>query len=247
MPASTTVLLRDGDDGLEVLMARRSSGLAFAGGAWVFPGGRVDPDDWEGEPVDDMGDSRMIDAARRAAVREAAEETGAVVEPRSLVLISHWTPPAEAPKRFATFFFVGPAPEEVAHLQADGGEIHELRWFRPAAAVEARNAGEIELVPPQFITLEQLRPFASAAEVMAHYRARPPEHFATSFTRVEGGMVAVYAGDAGLDSGDLEAPGGRHRLWMMAEGWRYERSELAEAAEAAAADAAEPNVPTGED
>ena len=103
------VLVRDGLDGVEVLMARRNSRLAFAGGAWVFPGGRVDPGDWDGEPVTDLRDRRMLDAARRAAVREAAE-TGAVVEADQLVLISHWTPPIQAPKRFATYFFLGPAP-----------------------------------------------------------------------------------------------------------------------------------------
>ena len=52
-PAATVVLLRDGDDGLEVLLARRSSKLAFHGGAWVFPGGRIDPDDY-GDAPDDL-------------------------------------------------------------------------------------------------------------------------------------------------------------------------------------------------
>ena len=36
VPAATVVLIRDGRDGLEVLLARRSSQLAFHGGAWVF-------------------------------------------------------------------------------------------------------------------------------------------------------------------------------------------------------------------
>jgi 8-oxo-dGTP pyrophosphatase MutT (NUDIX family) len=225
IPAATSVLLRDGDAGVEVLMARRNSRLAFAGGAWVFPGGRVDPEDWEGEPVDDLGDPRMLDAARRAAVREAAEETGAVVDADTLVLISHWTPPEQAPKRFATWFFIGPAQTEVAHLHADGGEIHELGWWRPAAALDARNAGEIELVPPTFITLDRLRPFGSTAEALAHHRDRRPDHFATSFVRVEGGMVAMYQGDAAYGGDDPDRPGPRHRLWMMADGWRYERSD----------------------
>lgn len=224
VPAATTVLVRDGVDGLEVLMARRNSRLSFAGGAWVFPGGRVDPEDWEGEPVTDLRDPRMLDAARRAAVREAAEETGAVVVAESLVLISHWTPPIEAPKRFATFFFVGPAPAEITDLHADGGEIHELGWLGPAAAVDARNAREIELVPPTYITLEHLRPFATAAEALTHFSGRRPEHFATHFVRVDGGMVAMYGGDAAYGTDDVVGPGTRHRLWMLDEGWRYERT-----------------------
>ena len=34
--------------GVETLMLRRNSKLAFAGGAWVFPGGRIDPEDYPG-------------------------------------------------------------------------------------------------------------------------------------------------------------------------------------------------------
>ena len=224
VPAATTVLVRDGAEGLEVLMGRRNSKLAFAGGAWVFPGGRVDPGDWEGEPTEDLRDPRTVDAARRAAVREAAEETGAVVDGSSLVLISHWTPPVQAPKRFATYFFLGPEPTGLADLRADGGEIREVSWLRPEAALVARNAGEIELVPPTFITLDHLRPFATAAEALEHFRGRPPEHFATHFGRVEDGMVAMYQGDAAYGGDDLDVPGPRHRLWMLAAGWRYERT-----------------------
>ncbi|MEO5877011.1 MAG: NUDIX hydrolase [Streptosporangiaceae bacterium] len=44
--ASTVVLLRD-RDGIEVFMLRRVSSMAFAPGAYVFPGGSVDPRDAE--------------------------------------------------------------------------------------------------------------------------------------------------------------------------------------------------------
>ena len=69
IPAATVLLLRDGPDSgaLEVLMLRRNSKIAF-GGAWVFPGGRVD----DHEHV--VGDP--VASARRAAVREVDEETG---------------------------------------------------------------------------------------------------------------------------------------------------------------------------
>jgi hypothetical protein len=40
---------------------------------------------------------------------------------------------------------------------------------------------------------------------------------------VEGGAVALYHGDAGYDDTDPDRPGGRHRLWMLDRGWRYER------------------------
>jgi 8-oxo-dGTP pyrophosphatase MutT (NUDIX family)/ketosteroid isomerase-like protein len=45
--ATTVVLVRDGANGLELFMAERSSGADFQGGAYVFPGGRVEDDDQE--------------------------------------------------------------------------------------------------------------------------------------------------------------------------------------------------------
>ena len=41
-PAATVLLLRDGPQGVEVLMTRRSMAASFAPGAYVFPGGTVD-------------------------------------------------------------------------------------------------------------------------------------------------------------------------------------------------------------
>jgi len=118
-PAATVVLLRDGSAGLEVLLARRSSKLAFHGGAWVFPGGRIDPGDYGDAPDD------LPRAARRAAVREAKEEAGVDVDAEALVHLSNWTTPEGSPKRFATWFFVGPVAggAEVA----DGAETEVLR------------------------------------------------------------------------------------------------------------------------
>lgn len=44
-PAATVILVRDADPGYEIFMLRRTSEAAFAGGMYVFPGGRVDGDD----------------------------------------------------------------------------------------------------------------------------------------------------------------------------------------------------------
>jgi recombination protein RecT len=45
LPAATVLLLRDGPQGLEVLMTRRSMTASFAPGAYVFPGGGIDAAD----------------------------------------------------------------------------------------------------------------------------------------------------------------------------------------------------------
>src|SRR3954468_4440779 len=88
VPAATVVLLRDGAGGIEVLLLRRDSRLAFAGGMWVFSGGRVDADDFpEGATADDP--DALEQAARNAAVREAKEEAGLDVDPDGLVWFAH--------------------------------------------------------------------------------------------------------------------------------------------------------------
>lgn len=214
--AATAVLVRDGASGLEVLMVRRDSRIAFAGGHWVFPGGRVD------EP-DRAADATEVEAARNAAVRETQEEAGLDLAPQSLVPFSHWTPPELAPKRYLTWFFLAEAP--TARVRIDDHEIRDHAWLRPADALAKRNAGEIELGPPTWITLEQLSPLADVEAALTWARNNEPERFATRISIVEGGAVALYHGDAGYQESDASIAGPRHRLWMVADGWRYERNE----------------------
>lgn len=44
-PAATVIIVRDAEQDFEIFMLKRTSGAAFAGGMYVFPGGRVDSDD----------------------------------------------------------------------------------------------------------------------------------------------------------------------------------------------------------
>jgi 8-oxo-dGTP pyrophosphatase MutT (NUDIX family) len=214
--AATVILLRDGPEGLETLMLRRNSKLAFAGGMWVFPGGRVDPEDRIGVAAEDE-----LGAARRAAVREALEEAGLAITEDALVPFSHWTPPDIAPKRFLTWFFV--AGTFAGDVSIDLGEIHEQAWMRPAHALERRDALEIELMPPTYVTLDRLAAFPDVASALAGARDSTPERFVTRFAQTTEGGVALWHGDAGYESGDAACTGARHRLWMLASGWRYER------------------------
>src|SRR5437762_5900896 len=50
-PAATVILMRDGAAGLEVFLVQRHHAAAFMGGAHVFPGGRVDPSDYDCTPA----------------------------------------------------------------------------------------------------------------------------------------------------------------------------------------------------
>lgn len=213
-PAATVVIIRDRPAGCEVLLVRRSAQLSFHGGAWVFPGGRVDRADYGGS--DDV-----VAAARQAAVREAREEAGLELLGSELVAISRWVTPVQLPKRFDTWFFAAVGTD--APVAVDGGEIHDHQWMSPAEALAAQRAGEIELPPPTFVTITAIAPHPSAGAALAALGREPIEVFEPRLFPVEGGAVTLYAGDAGYEDAELERPGPRHRLWMREDGWHYER------------------------
>ncbi|MEN9682279.1 MAG: hypothetical protein RLZZ427_30 [Pseudomonadota bacterium] len=83
IPAATLVIFRNDPAGgaPQLLMVQRSKEMRFAGGAAVFPGGRVDDADRvlaeQFAPTDEEHLHEL--AARIAAVRETLEETGLLV------------------------------------------------------------------------------------------------------------------------------------------------------------------------
>jgi len=219
--AATVVLLRDTGGGVECLMLRKTQGQAF-GGLWVFPGGRLETDDGVG-----------LDGARQAAVREAREETGLVLDAASLVTLSHWEPPPEAPRRYNTWFFVAGLPDGASEVIVDGGEIGDHVWTTPETAIQAHAEGDIELLPPTWVSLRVLCGHPDVATAVAAVAGREADRFATRMAKDEGGfLVSVWAGDVAYPRsseeplGALDLPGARHRLYMDPAGWRYEHSGL---------------------
>jgi 8-oxo-dGTP pyrophosphatase MutT (NUDIX family) len=218
LPSATVILVREMDNNLETLLLRRNSRISFHGGAWVFPGGRIDPEDYTSGTEDDLGA-----AARQAAVREAREEAGLTVSPEKLIWIAHWTTPEGRPERYSTWFFLAPGGRET--VQVDGDEIHDHRWMRPDVALAAQRANEIELPPPTFVTLVKLAQYHTVEAALAGFAGRRPEIFVPRYREVPGGVCSLYEGDVGYPDVDVERPGRRHRLWMLKSGWQYERSE----------------------
>jgi 8-oxo-dGTP pyrophosphatase MutT (NUDIX family) len=77
IPAATLVVFRDRPGGPpELLMVERAKAMIFAGGAMVFPGGRIDPGDQALAATLGAGDDG---AARIAAIRETIEEAGLAI------------------------------------------------------------------------------------------------------------------------------------------------------------------------
>lgn len=82
-PAATVLLLRDGAGGLEVFMVQRHYQIDFAGGALVFPGGKVDERDFAPELAPHLTANpafgAMLIPFAVAAVRESFEECGVLL------------------------------------------------------------------------------------------------------------------------------------------------------------------------
>jgi 8-oxo-dGTP pyrophosphatase MutT (NUDIX family) len=217
VPAATVILLRDATDGLETLMLRKNSKIAF-GGMWVFPGGRVDDEDAPG--------AAMEARARVAAVREAEEEAALALAPDDLVWFSHWTPPPVEIRRFSTWFFAARAPE--AEVTIDDGEITDSQWIRPVDALAKQRAQEIELVPPTYVTLHYLQQHGSVDAALAGLApASGPRHYVTRIAGSDEGMVVMWQEDAGYEASDASIPGPRHRLLMTKQGFAFDDSGLA--------------------
>ena len=83
---------------------------------------------------------------------------------------SRWITPAEVRTRFDTHFFLAPLP--AGQEPKVDGEIVDLSWFTPAAALEAHQREQIMLVFPTIKHLEQLHTFSSVDELLAHARGR---------------------------------------------------------------------------
>lgn len=191
-PASTVILVRESPEQagrLETLLLLRNQGIAF-GGTWVFPGGRVEPRDFQGEgPV--QGESQVnrypqikgeacckqqvaehaFQAAIHAATRETYEEAGLVLSPDALFSIAHWTTPARFERRFATWFFLCPIREAVT-VRVDQREILDYQWLTPNKALAEHDAGGLALTQPTRHTLETLRQFNNLETLCRELEAR---------------------------------------------------------------------------
>lgn len=200
-PAATVVLLRPAAAGgePEVLLTRRPTTMAFAGGVHVFPGGRVDAADRDPglaarsarspeEAALTLGDNVPPAEALSlhvAVIRELAEEAGVLLEDADgrlrtdrLAPIAHWVTPRFMPRRFSTWFFVADLPTG-AELVFAPDEVADHRWVTPSAALEQLAGGEIEMWVPTTSVLERLlaigaRTAADVASAIVMRPAPPP-------------------------------------------------------------------------
>lgn len=169
-------------------MVRRNENARFMPGAWVFPGGAVDPGD--GDPS--AGTAAYRDCARR----ELAEEAGVVLpSDTELVLFARWITPEVMPIRFDAWFFLALSPPD-AKPAPDGSETTDVRWVSPSAALEATRRQEMEIFFPTVRKLEQLERFDSVEAVLAAHRDRAAEAVLPVVVASDDGVQIRVPGDA---------------------------------------------------
>lgn len=206
IPAATLILMRPSParGAPEILMLERSETMAFAAGAIVFPGGRIDPED----RVAAARYPGVADAAARiAAIRETIEETGvapalgAVPDPAALrealrsgqpfaalldrlglapdldalTPFARWCPNFREARRFDTLFYLAEAPPGEGGHSADETEAVHTFWATAAEVLADIEAGRAKAIFPTRRNLERLARFGSLAEARADALRHPVE------------------------------------------------------------------------
>lgn len=169
-PASTVVIVRETVNGVQTLLLRRNAALSFEGGAWVFPGGKVDAGDYPAGCESLAEAESHYRAAINACVRETREEAGLQIAPEHLIHIAHWTTPVGLPRRYATWFFLCPLHEDV-DIVVDDDEILDYQWLSPVAALQENSAGRMRLPIPTAHTLKTMLPYSRLSALCEAMRA----------------------------------------------------------------------------
>jgi 8-oxo-dGTP pyrophosphatase MutT (NUDIX family) len=227
IPAATLVVVRDRPGAApELLMVERSEGMAFAAGALVFPGGRIDDADRR------LGEQLGADAAAIAAIRETIEETavpaglaspprpehcleiqaalvagedfadileqaGVALDAGALIPFARWVPRFHAVRRFDTMFYLARAPEGDWQPQIVEGECAGACWISAAGALEQEERGETRLIFPTRRNLERLAQHSSFADMRADALTHPIEPVTPWVEEREGEKYVTIPGHLG--------------------------------------------------
>ena len=193
IPAATLILVRDRAAAApDILMVERAGRMAFAAGALVFPGGRIDVADR------DLAAEAGTDDAVIAAIRETLEETAIPVgltptpapaaaldlqrrllagatlrdlavqlDPAALQPFARWVPKFHAVRRFDTMFYVALCPPGDWQPHVIETECAGAEWVTAAEVLEREQRGDARLIFPTRRTLERLAQHASFADIRA--------------------------------------------------------------------------------
>jgi 8-oxo-dGTP pyrophosphatase MutT (NUDIX family) len=209
IPAATLIVWRDpspAEGGTpQILIVERSAGMAFAAGAIVFPGGRVDAAD----RVLAERLSHPNEAAKITAIRETIEETAVIpalgaVDPAlgselqrellagadfgellnqhrltiqldALTSFARWMPAFKQPRKFDTLFYIVSAPAGNWRPNPQPGECAAAEWASPTELLDRIEQGEASAIFPTKRNLERLASHLRFDDALADARAHSME------------------------------------------------------------------------
>jgi 8-oxo-dGTP pyrophosphatase MutT (NUDIX family) len=198
--AASLILMRDGLAARpQILIVQRSANLAFAAGAYVFPGGRVDPEDGIAGALHHPGLNPEEAAARIAALRETREETGIArdVATSSAMPFARWLPKHEVvTRRFDTRFYLATTSERTEPV-ADGEETSHAFWATAEEVLDRCSAGDGRAIFPTRRLLERLARFDSFEAAREEAERLPHRIISPWIEQREGGDWLCIPEDAG--------------------------------------------------
>ncbi len=134
------------------------SGVLLAGPAPQTVVADTTGEDWEAD--------RAALVARELAFSDFLDRRGLVLRTDLLGAWARWITPEFEPRRYDTYFFVAALPEG-QRTRYVAGEADAVVWLRPADALARVAAGEMNMLPPTAVTLEELSAYGTVAEVLA--------------------------------------------------------------------------------
>ncbi|WP_324807050.1 NUDIX hydrolase [Sphingomonas sp. LY29] len=188
IPAATLIVWRDPTPTFadpRILVVERSSRMAFAAGATVFPGGRVDNADRRfaaelGSPDEAAKITAIRETVEESAVlvaADAAPEAGPELQRRLLagddfadaiatmglrldldllVPFARWMPAFKQPRKFDTIFYLAPSPKGDWPTTPQPGECVAAEWASPEDILKRIERGDAHAIFPTKRNLERL-------------------------------------------------------------------------------------------
>lgn len=174
-----------------VLVARE------AGGQTLLPESRV-------RPLETAHRADLVGGSYH--MRDLVEQHRLELATDVLVPFAHWITPDFMPKRFDTWFYLVPAPEDqvAAH---DGEESVDSVWVRPADAIAEAKAGRRTIIFPTLNNLMKLARSSSVEEAIARARTEPLVTVLPTVHKTETGKVLRIPVEAGYELNEVPMDG----------------------------------------
>ncbi|MBA2574848.1 MAG: NUDIX hydrolase [Nocardioidaceae bacterium] len=152
--------------------------------------------DWERDRL------ALID--RSLALSDFLVQRALVLRTDLLGAWAHWITPEFEPRRYDTRFFVAvmPAGQRTRDVS---GEADRVAWVKPAEAVAAADEGTMAMLPPTYVTLNELAEYDDPVDALAAAATRHIKAIMPSIEVIDGVPIFVGQGFDALPFGDSKS------------------------------------------